>query len=214
MANCQKWAKFDVKSSKIYSRWLDWQSAGSKGCSSIKGRPVGITIVDLDPFFDSKISIFGPFWVTQCTYMANCQKWAKFDVKSSKVYSRWLDWQYAGASSGGGVPPTPNPTTLIILHLHKRRAHHFTIVGDFCRIFVEKKYWKKNKLWTKLFAENNNILSFTNIFTPSHFFLQMVFFFKNLHWIKIIVFFFVEYKYCRKKRICRKKHVCRKNIFV
>ena len=52
-----------------------------------KETTVGINILDLTSFFDSKRAIFWPFWVTLlCTHMNNFQKWAEFDVKSPKFY--------------------------------------------------------------------------------------------------------------------------------
>ena len=86
LENCQKWAKFDAKSSKFYFPLVRLAICWSKGYYSIQATTVGIKIVILTPFFDSKRAIVGPFWLTLCTCMENCQKWAKFDVKPSKFY--------------------------------------------------------------------------------------------------------------------------------
>ena len=86
---------FLIKSSKLYSCWLDWQSVGRDGPVSNEGLLASKFWI-LIHFLTQKGSFFWSFWVTLCTYMANCQKWAKYDVKSSKFYSRWLDWQSVG----------------------------------------------------------------------------------------------------------------------
>ena len=47
--------------------------------------PVGIKILDLNSFFDSKRDIFWSFWVTLCTYMAGWQKTGKIWRKIVKI---------------------------------------------------------------------------------------------------------------------------------